>query len=178
MSEQLAAAGIAFRWEAGLLLVNVDDEDPVDDLLDELEESGALDDADEREEDDPATDLDEGAETPGEVLEKLFLAADRLRRKPLDADGLQDLADALALSNPARPPYGLDPLAWRRITALADELAVVETRLADDEDEDQLDDDVEVEEAHEQSSPRDRRRTPRPAPAVRLARCLASGPAR
>ncbi len=142
VSEQLAAAGIAFRWEDGMLLVNVDDEDPVDDLLDELEESGALDDADDRQEDDPSTEIDEGAETPGEVLEKLFLASDRLRRKARDADGLSDLAAAMALVNPARPPYGLDPLAWRRITALAEELVEAETEDDEYDDEDQRDEDA------------------------------------
>jgi len=119
----LAQAGIAYGWDETLLLVGVDDEEAVDDLLDDLESSGALDEVDDAD--------DDLTETPGDVLEQLFLAADRLRKHPLDADGLTGLADALARSNPARPPFGLDPVAWRSITGLADQLADAETAEAD-----------------------------------------------
>lgn len=126
VASQFASAGIAFAWDGTLFLVSVDDEEAADDLLDELEESGALEAADE---------ADDPTETPGAVLEMLFLAADRLRKDPLDADGLRDLATALALSNPAGPPYGVEPLMWQRVMSLADELAMAETGIDDEADD-------------------------------------------
>ncbi len=128
VSEQLAAAEVAFGWDGTALLVAVADEEVVDDLLDELEESGALDDADDR-------DADDDDETPGEVLEMLFLAADRLRKNSLDGEGLSGLAGAMAMTDASRPPFGVDPLVWRRITALADELVAAETGEDDGDDE-------------------------------------------
>lgn len=135
VSEQLAAAEIAFGWDGTALLVSVADEEVVDDLLDELEESGALDDADDRE-------ADADTDTPGQVLEMLFLAADRLRKNALDAEGLAGLVGAMELSDASRPPYGVDPLAWRRITALAEALVAAET--GEDDGDDEVADDTDV----------------------------------
>ena len=128
VASQFAASGIAFAWDGNLLLVSVDDEEAADELLDELEESGVLDDADDEEGGDDT-------ETPGAVLEMLFLAADRLRRDASDADGLRDLSTAMALSNPTRPPYGVEPIMWHRVMSLVDELAAVETGEDTEDDE-------------------------------------------
>lgn len=135
VAEQLAADEIPFGWDGTKLLVAVADEEDVDEVLDELEESGALDDADDASE-------EPGEETPGQVLEQLFLAADRLRKDALDADGLRGLADAMTLVVPGRPPYGLDPLAWRRITAVAEDLVAAVT--GEDDGDDEVADDTDV----------------------------------
>ena len=110
----LTRQGHPFRWDGDLLLVHTDDEDVVEALLDMVEngEFGLQAFAD-----------DEGAERlPFETLTTFFLAGDRLRRDPLDADGLEQLLDAVELADPDRPPYGVDIRLWHRTCELADEL--------------------------------------------------------
>jgi hypothetical protein len=72
------------------------------------------------------------------VLEALFLASDRLQHDPLDADGLRDLVTAMDDADPARPPYGVDRIVWRKAMALADELVDAETAALDTTEEEGL----------------------------------------
>jgi hypothetical protein len=110
--ERLTEAGVPHAWEGDLLLVPVEDESVVDDILDDIEEGG-----------DAAALTDDGEETPFEVLESLFLAAQRLRHDVMDADGLQRLVDSMEDADPDRPPFGMDISVWRRAMTAADSLA-------------------------------------------------------
>ena len=116
-----------FAWEGTVLVVHADDEDVVDSVLDMIEAAipdGVFPDAD---------DTPDEGRLPFETLTTFFLMADRLRRDPLDADGLEQLLDALDVVEPGRPPYGVDIRLWERTCELADELAGA---LADDDEPD------------------------------------------
>lgn len=116
-----------FAWEGTVLVVHADDEDVVDSVLDMIEAAipdGVFPDVD---------DTPDEGRLPFETLTSFFLMADRLRRDPLDADGLEQLLDALDVVEPGRPPYGVDIRLWERTCELADELAGA---LADDDEPD------------------------------------------
>jgi hypothetical protein len=70
-------------------------------------------------------------ETSFEVLSSLFLAADRLKGNPLDAEGIGDLSDALEEADPDVPPFGIVPGLWREAVERGSRLA---DTLADDDD--------------------------------------------
>lgn len=116
VSRALTRQGHPFRWDGDLLIVHTDDEDVVEALLDMVEngEFGA---------DDEDDDEGDDEQLPFETLTTFFLAGERLRRDPLDADGLEQLLDAVDVAEPARPPYGVDPRLWQRTCELADDLA-------------------------------------------------------
>lgn len=130
VSRALTRQGHPFRWEASVLLVHTDDERVVEALLDMVEngEFGAQTEA-------LGEDVDDEEERlPFETLTTFFLAGDRLRRDPLDADGLEQLLDAVEVAEPSRPPYGVDIRLWHRTCELADELAGA---LVDEDEPDQ-----------------------------------------
>jgi hypothetical protein len=109
-----------FRWVDGILLVHTSDEEVVDSLLDMVEngEVGivaamAL----------PAEEDDDDDRMAIETLTVFFLAGERLRRDPLDADGIDQLLEAIELAEPDQAPYGVEPKLWARTCELADELA-------------------------------------------------------
>lgn len=118
LTRALTRQGHAFRWEGTLLLVRTDDEAVVESLLDLVEAGDEVDlEPDE---------LDVHAEDdrlPFETLTTFFLAGDRLKRDPLDADGLEQLLAAVDVADPAAPPYGVEARLWQRTCELADELA-------------------------------------------------------
>ena len=114
VTDSLAGAGIAFRWEGAVLLVPTSHEEQVDDILDDVESGKVIPIID----DGPDGDI-----VPFESLNSFFLAGERLRRDPQDAAGLQRLLDALAIANPNRPPAGVELGVWRKSCALAEELA-------------------------------------------------------
>jgi hypothetical protein len=111
VEQRLAEADVPFRWEGSLLLVPVALEAVVDDVLDDVELGG-----------DAAARGDDGAETPFAVMESLFLAAVRLRRDPLDGDGLTLLASASDGADWNRAPFGVDLAVWRRVGGLVDDI--------------------------------------------------------
>ena len=120
--ERLVDAGVPHRWEGTLLLVPITEEDVVDEILDDVEDGS----------DGVEVDIDVSAdaeadetvqETPFRVLEAYFLAAERLRGDPADADGLNHLLEASEGADEEHPPYGVDPQVWRRTLGLADELS-------------------------------------------------------
>lgn len=111
-----------FSFDGDVLVVHSDDEDVVDSILDMIERGGD-DEGAEVVDDDGDDGLDVGGRPPFETLTTFFLMAGRLRKDPLDADGLDRLLDALDVADPARPPYGVDPRLWTRTCEMADELA-------------------------------------------------------
>lgn len=118
LTRALTRQGHPFRWEGTLLLVRTDDEAAVESLLDLVESADDV-------ELEPDV-LDEHADEdrlPFETLTTFFLAGDRLKRDPLDADGLEQLLAAVDVADPASPPFGVEPRLWGRTCELADELA-------------------------------------------------------
>ncbi len=132
VGDSLAANNIPFRWEESILLVPTDDEATVDDILDEIESGNVIPVAGDG-------DDDEG-ELPFESLNSFFLAGERLRRDPRDADGLERLLDALKIADPNRPPRGVELRVWRRSCDLAEQLADVLVEGSDDDEEPTEDD--------------------------------------
>lgn len=126
LSRALDDAGIPHRWEGTTLLVPTDDEAVVEALLDDIESGehidlGADGDVDG---DGEVTELD------AEVLTTFFLAGEKLRRKPRDADGLDQLREASEVADPSRPPFGVQPRLWEQTCLLADR--IVEALVGDD----------------------------------------------
>jgi hypothetical protein len=118
LARALTRQGHPFRWEGEVLLVRTSDEALIESLLDLVEAGDELELV--------ADDDDEHAEAdrlPFETLTTFFLAGERLKRNPLDADGLEDLLAAVEVAEPANPPFGVDPKLWERTCALADDLA-------------------------------------------------------
>jgi hypothetical protein len=131
---------LAFRWnEDHVLLVGTEHEQAVEAILDAVESGNAdLEPVIERDEDSvappPAGPVD--SRLPFETLTTFFLAAERLKRDPLDADGLGQLLKALDVADDDNPPYGVEKPLWDRTCELADELA--DALAGDDEpDEDE-----------------------------------------
>lgn len=133
--DTLGSAGIPFRWNDGVLTVPTRAEHPVDDILDEVESGDVI----------PViNDGPEGDELPFESLSSFFLAGERLRKNPRDADGLERLLEAISIADPNRPPRGVELRVWRRACELAERLADV---LAEAPDDSELEDVAPVAEA-------------------------------
>ena len=106
-------AQLAHRWDGTVLLVRTADEAVAEALLDMVERGEFVD----LEASAPAgvdPDLD------AEILTTFFLAGERLRRNPLDADGLEQLVAATEVADPDRPPFGVQQRLWQQTCALAD----------------------------------------------------------
>lgn len=106
---------VPFRWDDTLLLVPTADETEVEVLLDLVEQG--LDHGGHSPEGDEAERL------PFETLTTFFLAGERLRKDPMDAEGLRQLVNATEVADPEHPPYGVDARLWSRTCELADEVA-------------------------------------------------------
>lgn len=115
LSRALAGAGIAFAWSGQVLLVGTADEAVVDTLLDDIESGEHVDLG-------PA-DPDSGDAVPAELLTTFFLAGERLRRDPLDPDGLDQLRAATDVADAELPPFGVQPRLWAKACELADRVA-------------------------------------------------------
>lgn len=140
LTRALTRQGHPFRWEDEVLLVRTSDEALVESLLDLVEagESSEL-----------AADFneyDESDRLPFETLTTFFLAGERLKRNPLDADGLEQLLLAIEVAEPDQPPFGVEMRLWRRTCELADALAGA---LVDDEVPDEEAAQVVAEELHD-----------------------------
>lgn len=114
ITQALTAQQIPYRWEDDLLLVSTAHEDAAESLMDTIEagEFAML-----------PTDDGVDKELPFETLTTFFLAAERLQRNTQDADGLEQLLDALEVAEPDRRPYGVELLLWQKTCELADALA-------------------------------------------------------
>jgi len=129
LAAKLDAAGIAHQWEDGTtLVVGPQHEAQIEAFLDELEYPQSLP---VEEFEAPTDDAEAAEETSFEALSALYLAADRLKHHPLDAEGIEDLTDALEQADPDVPPYGIVPGLWRDAVERAEKLA---DALADDDD--------------------------------------------
>jgi hypothetical protein len=125
---KLAEAGVVHRWEGeATLVVSPADEQRVEAILDGVEFPDALA-VVEVAEDEAVVAAEE---TSFEVLSSLFLAADRLKGNPLDAEGIADLSDALDEADADVPPFGIVPGLWRDAVERGNRLA---DTLADDDD--------------------------------------------
>jgi len=114
LTHALTGAGIPFAWDGNTVLVGTADEAIVDELLDDIEQGEFID-------VDAATG--ESTQPSSEVLTTFFLAGERLKRDPLDADGLEQLLAATDVADPDQPPFGVQPRLWQQTCELADELA-------------------------------------------------------
>jgi hypothetical protein len=121
LSELLVMSGIPFRWEGAILVTLSEFEDTVDELLDAVEAGDVTI------VDSPASGrstVSAGkSEVSGETLTQMFLAAERLQRDPLDADGLALLVRVLDEVEDGGTPFGVSMPAWRQAIELADQLA-------------------------------------------------------
>jgi hypothetical protein len=160
LSSGLRDRAIPFRWEPGLtLVVGVADEELVDGLLDDMEAEDrggrpagsvdvgddADDDDDEDDEDDDLDDPDDdddlddddedddGGERAQAAMGDLFVAADRLMKRPDDGRVAEDLVAAAAVVQGSGPPYGFEPVAWLQIRELASAAAEAAESDAGDE---------------------------------------------
>jgi hypothetical protein len=101
LTESLVDSEVPYRWEGATVVVAADAEDAVDDLLDAIE-AGELMSADES-----------GANEPPEgTLSKMFLAADKLAKDPVDAKSRKQLIELKDIIDKKHPPYALAPRTW------------------------------------------------------------------
>lgn len=114
LSHALTGASIPFAWDANVLLVGTTDESIVEQLLDDIERGEYID---------VDGEADPAEQTSAEILTTFFLAGERLRRDPLDPDGLEQLLAATDEADPDVPPFGVQPRLWQQTCELADQLA-------------------------------------------------------
>lgn len=129
-----------FRWEDEVLLVRTTDEALVESLLDLVEAGDSSELAADY------AEYDEDDRLPFETLTTFFLAGERLRRNPLDADGLEQLLLASEVAEPTQPPFGVEIRLWERTCELADQLAGA---LVDEDDPDEETAQAVAEELHD-----------------------------
>ena len=116
----LAADGIPYRWEPDIVLVVPEvAEEEVDLLLDHLEAQDPELATEGSVGFDGAGEVADGGEEAQAAMVELFLAADRLRRSPLDQVLAADLEVAAEEVAARLPPYGIDRTAWERIQQMA-----------------------------------------------------------
>ena len=110
--ENLAAAGIPYEIdEDGDLVVRVEDEERTEAVIIELQaRAGEAD----------LVEMD-GLEL-NELLSALFVACDRLRRNPRDADGVLEGLDSARQVAQVRTPFGFSAVDWRAARAAAERL--------------------------------------------------------
>lgn len=122
LTEALAEAGIAHRWESTVLLVASAMENEVDELLDDFENDGIDSDGIENGESEVTENGGGKNSARGEVLSQLFLSAQRITRDPLDSIGLSMLVRVLEEVEGASAPYGISDSVWRQIVDLASQI--------------------------------------------------------
>lgn len=110
--ENLAAAGVPYEIdEDGDLVVRVEDEERTEAVIIELQaRAGEAD----------LVEMD-GLEL-NELLSALFVACDRLRRNPRDADGVLEGLDSARQVAQVRTPFGFSAVDWRAARAAAERL--------------------------------------------------------
>ena len=108
--DALSDAAVPFEWNVdGDLVVHASDEEQVEELLDALP-------------DDEDGGADDGL-VLHEVLDRLFVAADRLGRKPSDARATVEAVESAADLGRMSLPFGFDAPAWERLVGEAARLA-------------------------------------------------------
>ena len=124
LTELLVAAGIPYRWEDALLVTLTDMEDMVDELLDAVE-AGDVTIVDSPQHPGSGRGIISAADSSvsGETLTQMFLAAERLQRDALDAEGLRILVGVLDDIEGGGAPFGVPLPVWRQASEMADQLA-------------------------------------------------------
>lgn len=125
LADALLGAGVPFEWDtAGDLVVLATDEERVEELLDGLPEL-----------DEGAVSADDGLAVH-EVLDRVFVAAGRLARRPNDARATVEVVEAATDLAATSVPFGFDESSWGRLVertgALADALEGEGDPVADD----------------------------------------------
>lgn len=122
LADALTAADVAYEWDQeGDLVVLVEDEEVVARVLDELPDP---------EEDEVASD--DGVAVH-EVLDDVFMAADRLARRQEDPAATVRIVDGADVLGAMAPPFGFEPPQWR---ALVDGVLGLRDAVAADEPDD------------------------------------------
>lgn len=130
LADALYGAGLAFEWdERGDLAVAAADEEAVEALIEELPDP-----------DEVAADAPDGLDLH-ELLDRLFVAVDKLARRPRDASATLEVAEVVPQVGAAAPPFGFDSRQWR---ALVEPAGRLEGLLSADGDEEQTPTDDEV----------------------------------
>ena len=141
---RLTEALIPHRWEGGgapflahhasttqeqwqihdTLVVREEHADAVEEILDEVEYPDALD-----------AVLDDGAEDEAsyQIMSDLYVAADRLKNNPTDADAAADLGAAQVAAATSSIPYGVEIRVWEQVQDLARSIAEAADVGADDD---------------------------------------------
>ncbi|MFM7068554.1 MAG: hypothetical protein ACKOYM_03745 [Actinomycetes bacterium] len=110
--DALVGAEVPFEWDAhGDLVVLAEDEARVEELLDALPDS----------DDDPDAATVDGLAVH-EVLDQLFVAADRLGRRPGDARATVNAVAAAERLAGMATPFGFDESSWGRLVDAASAL--------------------------------------------------------
>lgn len=121
VTSALLELDIAYRWEAGLVLVVPEAvDDHVGRLLDEVDGAPTA------EPPPPPGDVDHGGDDDGSAqaaMAELFDAADRLVRAPADPSRAEAAVAAAATVSASACPYGLELSQWREIQRLGSTLA-------------------------------------------------------
>ncbi|MEI2698322.1 MAG: hypothetical protein V9E94_08230 [Microthrixaceae bacterium] len=116
LTDALTAADIAYEWnEQGDLVVREVDEDAVEAVLDELPEP-----------DEGGISSDDGVALH-DLLDSLFMAADRLARHPADPSSTISVVDDVEVVGQVALPFGFEPQQWRHLVDAADALAAAIT---------------------------------------------------
>ncbi|MDH3706849.1 MAG: hypothetical protein OES57_12335 [Acidimicrobiia bacterium] len=127
--EALGLAGVPNQFDAhGDLVVHAEDEDEVDRLVDEVTAAIAAG------EPEDVIELD-GLGT-NELLSRVFVSVDKLRRNPHEAEAVVAFDEDAAVLARIRTPFGLDSRDWAQIVGLVDGLAELYQRDLGDFDED------------------------------------------
>ena len=118
----LGDGGVPHRYEDDgvTLVVATRDEKLVETLLDQAENPDALN----------VESDGEGDEASSEALAGFFLAADRLKRDPLDPDGIAALLEVIDVSENTAPPFGVSATLWQN---MIDEADLIADSLAEDD---------------------------------------------
>lgn len=112
LAEALTLEDVAYEWDHnGDLVVAADDEERVSLAMDALPDP-----------DDEAVSSDDGVALH-ELLDRIFLAADRLTRNADDAAGIVDLVEGADLLGRLALPFGFEPAQWRALVERVDELS-------------------------------------------------------
>ena len=136
VENRLHIASIAHAWEGPILMIIEADEFAVDAFMEEIDQGEKVGDSieDGQEEEGSSIFLDEetGEVASHEVVEKLFLAADRLRRNTRDLRAQRNLLDAESLARDLKLPFGYEAPMWRSVLEQSAVLVALIEDLADD----------------------------------------------
>jgi hypothetical protein len=128
LSNRLGINGIAHEFDVnGDLVAHAEDEQRIEAILDDIEQSGLGDDGQE------PVELD-GLDV-NQLLSKLFAAADRVRKNARDPQGVLGLLDNAPLIARINTPYGFERHSWTTIVELAHHV----NELLEDDDSDDHD---------------------------------------